>query len=135
MFSDLLKFWKQLYLTHKEGKLSAVMYYYLVCCLFIMAGLFMYLYWEGTIGIMILMNTITGNPMNIEFNILKSIGVVLIIRYALLSGIDAVARRTPDNITDKLTLLNDKVNALHRLAFEFEDEDDAPKIIDRRTGK
>lgn len=138
MFGDLIAMWKQVYLTHKEGKINTVMYWYLVFVLVVVGGLFMYLYWEGCIGIMILFNGLIGVPTGMSFNILKAIGLVLIIRYALLSGIDAAAKRTPANITERLTLIEDKVNSLHRLAF-YEDEEDAEELrkkeIKKREGE
>lgn len=139
MFSDLINFWKQIYLTYKEGKINVVLYYYLVAVLFVVGGLFMYLFFEGAIGVMILLNTVIGRDMSgMQFNILKAIGVVMIIRYSLLSGIDAVAKRTPANITERLTLIEDRLNALHRLAFG-EDEEDAEELckkeIEKRKGE
>jgi hypothetical protein len=43
--------------------------------------------------------------------------MILIIRYTLLGGIDAVAKRTPDKMEERLTLIEDKLRDMHTLAF------------------
>lgn len=136
MISSLIAFWKQTYMTWKEGKINSAMYYYLLGVLVVIAGLYFYLLWQGIVGFSILFGALTGAQYGIPINAAQAIGMLILIRYSILGGIDAVAQRTPANITERLAVIEDKLNQLHRLAFEFDEEgEDDVKVIDKTKNK
>ena len=83
MFNDLINAWKQVYATYLEGKLHKVMYYYLTLCIFVVGGLYLYLYYQGVIGLAILMSSLAGvQPTTTQppITVVQSIGIILIVR-------------------------------------------------------
>jgi len=120
MFAELMLAWKQVYATFLDRKIGRVMYYYLVFCLVVIAGLYVYLLWMGAVGFSIMFSVWSGSRLVTDepaINIVRAIGMILIIRYTLLSGIDAVAKRTPEKMEERLTLIEDKLRDMHTLAF------------------
>lgn len=120
MFDALINFWKQTYATYLEGKLNKVMYYYLTLCIGVVGVIYFWLYWNGVVGFALLFSVWAGAPLNTTqppITIVQAIGMILIVRYTFLGGIDAVAKRTPDNIQERLTIIEDKLNDMHELAF------------------
>lgn len=120
MFNDLINAWKQVYATYLEGKLHKVMYYYLTLVIIVIGGLYVYLYYQGCVGLAVIFSAISGvQPSGTAppITIVQAIGIILIIRYTFLGGIDAVAKRVPDHITERLSVIEDKLNDMHELAF------------------
>jgi hypothetical protein len=120
MIDLLINAWKQVYATYLDKKINKIMYYYLVLCLLIVGGAYFYLYWRGCLGFSILFSVWAGAKLSTAqppITIVEAIGMIIIIRYALLGGIDAVAKRTPDKMDERLTLIEDKLRDMHTLAF------------------
>jgi len=137
MIDDLLKAWRLVYATWKDKQIRTGMYYYLVGCIFVVGGLYFYLMWAGFVGFAIIFSALVGVQKGIPITIVQGAGIIIVIRYMILGGVDAMAKRTPDDITQKLAILTDKVNALHRLAFEIEDESDDKIAVEvvKKKGK
>ena len=136
MIGAITGFWRQTYATWKEGKINSAMYYYLVGVLGVVVILYFYLLWQGIIGFSILFGAFTGAQYGIPINTAQAIGMLILVRYSILGGIDAVAQRTPANITERLAIIEDKLNQLHRLAFEMDDDEEHDvKIVDKTKPK
>lgn len=121
MFNDLTNAWKQIYATYLEGKINKVMYYYLTLCIGVVGAMFIYLYWSGCLGFSILLSVWAGAKLSTvqpPITIVQAIGMVLVVRFTLLGGIDAVAKRTPAKLEERLILIEDKLRDMHKLAFE-----------------
>lgn len=128
MISNLIGFWKLIYATYKEGEIQKIMYYYLTGVLGVVVILYFYILWQGIFGFSILFGAFTGAQHGIPITLVQAIGMVVIVRYSLLGGIDAVAQRTPANITERLAVIEDKLGELHFLAFGESDEPEDVKI-------
>ena len=139
MISEVIKFWKLIHASYLENEIQKPMYLYLSGVIAALVGLYFYVVWSGIVGLSILFGALTGSQIGIPVTTIQAIGIVVIIRYSLLGGIDSVARRTPDNITERLKLIEDKLNSLHRLAFEMDDEPIQPKeevkIVKKSKGR
>lgn len=133
MINNIIAFWKVTYTTYLEKHISKPMYYYLVGVLGVIAVLYFYLLYQGIIGFSILFGSITGAQKGIPIDAAQAIGMLILVRYSILGGIDAVAQRTPANITERLAVIEDKINQLHMLAFgESDDEEPSTKSPDKR---
>ena len=120
MIDMLINAWKQVYATYLDRKIGKVMYYYLVLCLVVVGATYYYLYWAGCVGFSVLFSVWAGAKLSTTqppITIVEAIGMILLVRYAILGGIDAVAKRTPDKIEERLTLIEDKLRDMHMLAF------------------
>jgi hypothetical protein len=120
MFTELINAWKQIYATYLDRKIDKVMYWYLTLCVIVVAGMYVYIYYAGTLGFAILMSVWAGGKLSTTqppITIVQAFGMILIVRYTLLGGIDAVAKRTPDKMDERLTLIEDKLRDMHTLAF------------------
>ena len=79
-----------------------------------------YIYYAGCVGFALLFSVWAGAKLQVAtppITIIQAFGMILIIRYTLLGGIDAVAKRTPDKMEERLTLIEDKLRDMHTLAF------------------
>ena len=120
VFQDLIKFYKLSRMTYLAGDLKKPFYYYLLFCICVIGGMYIYLYSYGVIGLAVLLSLMAGyqTPMTSPpITVLHSIGIVLIMRYTFMSGLDKLAQKTPENIELRLKNLEDKINELHKLAF------------------
>lgn len=120
MIEALINAWKQIYATYLDRKINKVMYYYLTLCVIVVAGVYYYLYWMGCVGFAVLFSVWAGAKLSTvqpPITVIQAIGMLLLVRYAILGGIDAVAKRTPDKIDERLTLIEDKLRDMHTLAF------------------
>lgn len=112
--------WKQIYATYLDRKIGKVMYWYLTLCVIVVGGMYVYIYYAGTIGFAVLLSVWAGAKLSTTqppITIVQAFGMILIVRFTLLGGIDAVAKRTPDKIEERLTLIEDKLRDMHTLAF------------------
>jgi hypothetical protein len=120
MIDLMINGWKQVYATYLDRKIGKVMYYYLTLCIIVIAGAYYYLYYMGCVGFAVLFSVWAGAKLSTvqpPITIVQAIGMILLVRYAILGGIDAVAKRTPDKMDERLTLIEDKLRDMHTLAF------------------
>lgn len=143
IFDDLMKLWRMIFASWKDGTIRTGMYYYLVGVIFVVGGLYIYLLWQGYVGFAVIFSTITGAQSGLAIDVVQAAGILIVVRYMILGGIDAIAKSKPAELSERLMLIEDKVNALHRLAFHEEEDDDEPeednekedvKIIDKIKG-
>jgi len=133
MIDMLIKFWQQTHLTYLEGKLRKGMYWYLTACLVVIGCVYYFMIWEGFIGIAVLFSVFAGMKLpvgGVPIDVVKAAGIILIMRYVLMSGIDALAKKTPENVEFRLREIESKIGELHKLAFG-----DIDDVIELRKGK
>jgi hypothetical protein len=137
-YDELLKFWKLLRNSFVMGDIRKPMYYYLSLCLVVVGGLYMYLVWEGFFALAILFSRFAGitPPAGLPpISLVGSVGIVLIIRYSIFGAVDGLAK-APKALEERMALLEDKVNDLHRLAFgEVDDAEEKAKATSVIVGK
>lgn len=120
MIGSLINIWKLIYQTYLEHRIGKIMYYYLVSFLFILGGLYFYLLWQGTIGFALLMSVIAGAklpPDTPAITVVQAIGILLVLRYTMFGVLDEIAKRPNERFSERLTLLEEKINDLHSLTF------------------
>jgi len=123
VFDDLIKFWRILRATHLEKQLwgGTFMFYYMTMVLAVVGGLYVYLMWEGFIGFAVLFSHLAGSKIPTDslpiIDVVKAAGMILIIRYSILGGLDKLAKRSPENLEPRLREIESKVGELHKLAF------------------
>jgi len=119
MFDDLYKAWRSIYMAYLDKSLAGgrVMFYYLSLCVLVVAGIYMYLYYQGAVGFAILFSSVAGVKApngTPPINILHAIGMILIIRYVMFGGL---TKKAPENLENRLREIESKVGELHKLAF------------------
>lgn len=119
MFEDLFKAWQYVNQAYLDKSLAGgkVMFWYLTACLFVVGGIYMYLYWQGAVGLAVLFSSLAGvrPPTNgIPINIVHSIGIILIFKYVVFSGL---TKKAPQNLENRLREIESKTGELHKLAF------------------
>jgi hypothetical protein len=133
MFDSLISAWKQIHGTYIAGDIGKVMYYYLTSVLFVIGGIYMYIYYEGCIALAVIMSVFAGAQLSTAqppITIVGAFGIVLIIRYTFLGALDVIAKKTPDKMLERLSQVEDKVRDLHQLAFtELMDEEQKQGIF------
>jgi len=119
MFEDLFKGWQLVNQAYLDKSLAGgkLMFWYLTACIVVIGGVYMYLYWQGAVGLAVLFSSLAGvrPPVNgIPINIIHAIGIVLILRYVLFSGL---SKKAPQNLENRLREIESKTGELHKLAF------------------
>lgn len=123
VFTDLYKAWEVIHETYKAKQLAGgkVMFYYLTLCVVVIAGLYMYLYYQGCVGFAVLFSAWSGVPAPINggalppINIVHAIGIILILRYVVFAGLGG--KKEPEKFEGRLREIESKVGELHKLAF------------------
>ena len=133
MFDSLISAWKQIHGTYIAGDIGKVMYYYLVTVLFVVGGLYFWIYYQGCVALAVIMSVFAGAQLSTAqppITIVGAFGIVLIIRYTFLGALDVIAKKTPDKMLERLSQVEDKVRDLHQLAFtELMDEEQKQGIF------
>ena len=124
VFNDLISFWKLVYGSYKEKEIKQIMYWYLTIVIGVIGALYVYLYYEGCVGLAIIFSHISGSG-SAPVSIVQAVGIILMMRYTFMSGVDALAKSKPVNWEARLKSVEDKLADLHQLAFS-EIQDDAP---------
>lgn len=135
MFDDLIKFWKLIKAAYDDRQLWRGMYYYLTGVLVVVGGLYLYLLYAGYIGFAILFSHLAGTPVPVvsgvaSINIVQAAGMLLVLRYMVLGSLDAMSKRTPENLDHRLREIESKIGELHKLAFGevSEPKEQPPKL-------
>lgn len=133
MFDSLISAWKQIHGTYIAGDIGKIMYYYLVTVLFVVGGMYLWIYYEGCISLAVIMSVFAGAQLSTvqpPITVVGAFGIVLIIRYTFLGALDVIAKKTPDKMLERLAQVEDKVRDLHQLAFtELMDEEQKREIF------
>jgi hypothetical protein len=123
MMQDLYKGWKMVYQTYLSGDIRKIMYYYLTACIITLGGVYFYLIWQGYISFAVIFSSLVGVLPQTEtppITITGAVGIIFIIRYIIMGVFDNLK---PSNIEERLHAVEDKVNDLHKLAFDDVDID------------
>jgi hypothetical protein len=112
--------WKLIYQTYLEHRIGRIMYYYLVSFLVIFGGLYFYMLWEGSVGFAVVLSVFAGAKVpsaSPAVTVVQAIGMILIVRYTFLGALDEIAKRPADKFSERLAVVEEKLNDLHALTF------------------
>jgi len=126
MFNELISFWQMVRATYVEKEINKVMYWYLTICIVVVGGLYMYLYYQGCIAFSIIFSSVIGaDTGGATISIVQAIGIILILKYVLFGGVEALIKAKPVKLEERLNAIESKVGELHRLAFEEIEEEES----------